>query len=234
MSGLEREKRGVGSAVIAVDGPCASGKGTVSKAVATSLGLTWIDTGALYRATALLGSRAGIDLDDGEALKQMIEGHDIALYWRDGGSSVVVDGDELGSTIRTEAVGQGASRVALLPEVREALLELQRSMARAGGVVMDGRDIGSVVLPDADLKVYLTASLDERARRRFEEQVNRGINTTIDEVKSEVSSRDDQDRARVHAPLIQAPDAVVVDTTLLTPVEAVEEIVSLVVRKFTD
>jgi CMP/dCMP kinase len=213
--------------VIAVDGPSASGKGTVSRAVATELGIVWIDTGALYRVVALLGQREGVELDSGESLARLVEAADIDLQWDGSGTSIKVDGEEFAGLIRTEIVGQGASAVAKQPAVRKALLQLQRDMAANGGVVMDGRDIGSVVLPAADLKVYLTASLEVRAQRRFEEQIRRGVTTTYGEVELEISARDHQDMTRQHAPLVQARDAYEVDTSHLTVEEAVAFIVGL-------
>ncbi len=213
--------------VIAVDGPSASGKGTVSREVASALGLTWIDTGALYRVVALLGQRSGVSPSSGEALARLVEESEIVLSWGRSGTSLTVNGEEFAGLIRTEEVGRGASDVAKQPAVRKALLNLQRDMAARGGVVMDGRDIGSVVLPSADLKVYLTASLKVRSQRRFEEQQKHGVEMTYEQVESAISARDLQDMTRAHAPLVQASDAFSVDTSHLTVREAVELIVEL-------
>jgi len=221
------EHKNIEKLVIAVDGPSASGKGTVSREVAKALGLTWIDTGALYRVVALLGQREGVPLNSGESLARLVESSDITLTWGNSGTSITVDGEEFSGLIRTEIVGQGASAVAKQPAVRKALLALQREMASNGGVVMDGRDIGSVILPAADLKIYLTASLQVRARRRYQEQLTRGVNTTYGEVESEISARDLQDMTREHAPLVQASDAFDVDTSSMTVQEAVAKIVKL-------
>jgi cytidylate kinase len=156
-----------------------------------------------------------------------VQGVEICLKWGSSGTSITVNGEEFAGLIRTEIVGQGASTVAKQPAVRKALLQLQRDMAAGGGVVMDGRDIGSVVLPFADLKIYLTASLEVRSQRRFEEQLMRGVDTTYKQVKAEISARDLQDMTRKHAPLVQASDAFDVDTSHLTVQEAVEKIIEL-------
>jgi cytidylate kinase len=216
---------------IAIDGPSASGKGTVAKTVATALGYTYLDSGALYRAVALVGSRRGVDLDDGPALAELIRSLSICLGWEDGKLSLAVSGEEMADVIRTEAIGQGASRVAKLPEVREALLFLQRDLAKDGGVVVDGRDIGTVVLPRAELKIYLTASVEVRAQRRHAEQLSRGVEDTLKEVTAALIARDHQDANRVHAPLREASDAVRVDSSAMGPSEVVAAIVALAKSK---
>ena len=212
---------------IAIDGPSASGKGTVSRAVASALGFTYLDSGALYRTVALIGERSGLSLDDGSALEALIAQTDVRALYKNGQMEVVVNGVTVGDAIRSEAVGQGASRVAKLPEVRRALLTLQRELAEKGGVVMDGRDIGTVVLKDAELKIYLTASVETRALRRHEEQLSRGIESHFDEVKKALIARDAQDINRAHAPLKKAEDACVVDSTDRSPDDVVAEIVRL-------
>jgi cytidylate kinase len=212
---------------IAIDGPSASGKGTVAKAVATALGYTYLDSGALYRAVALVGSRRGISLDDGPALADLIRSLSIRLGWESGQLSLQVAGEELAEVIRSEAIGQGASRVAKLPQVRAVLLSLQRDLAEKGGVVMDGRDIGTVVLAQAQLKIYLTASVEVRAQRRHAEQLSRGIQNSLEEVTAALVARDHQDANREHAPLREADDAVRVDSSALAPAQVVAEIVAL-------
>lgn len=212
---------------IAIDGPSASGKGTVAKAVATALGYTYLDSGALYRVVALKGSEKGLSLDDGPALASMISELQILLGWDNERLSLIVADEELSEIIRTEAIGQGASRVAKLPEVRKALLSLQRKLATKGGIVMDGRDIGTVVLAQAQLKVFLTASIAVRAQRRHAEQLSRGIQNSLEEITLALIERDNQDANREHAPLREASDAVRVDSSTLTPVEVVAEIVAL-------
>jgi cytidylate kinase len=212
---------------IAIDGPSASGKGTVSKAVASALGYTYLDSGALYRVVALVGGRRGLSLDDGEALAAMVPGLRIRLTWEEGSLGVSAAGKELSEAIRFEEIGQEASRVAKLPELREALLSLQRELAAEGGIVMDGRDIGTVVLPEAELKIFLTASVDARAGRRHAEQLSRGIKSQIEEVTAALQVRDAQDANREHAPLRQAEDALCVDSTGRSPTDVLAEIVAL-------
>ena len=216
---------------IAIDGPSASGKGTVAKQVAKALDYTYLDSGALYRCVALAGKRDGLSLDDGPALAGRVPGLGIRLGWEQGVLWVHMGGEDVGSAIRSEEMGQGASRVARLPEVRAALLDLQRTLSAEGGIVMDGRDIGTVVLPDAELKVFLTASVDTRALRRHEEQLSRGLPSDLDEVKSALIARDAQDRNREHAPLRQAVDAVYLDSSHSTPEEVVAKIVALAAQR---
>jgi len=216
---------------IAIDGPSASGKGTVAKQVATALGYTYLDSGALYRCVALAGQRDGVSLDDGAELARRVPGLNIRLGWEAGELWVRMGGEDIGAAIRSEEMGQGASRVARLPEVRAALLDLQRTLSEDGGIVMDGRDIGTVVLPDAELKIFLTASVDTRALRRHEEQLARGLSSDLEEVKAALIARDEQDRNRRHAPLREAEDAVYLDSSHSTPEEVVEEIVALAVQR---
>ena len=164
----------VGGIQIAIDGPSASGKGTVSREVAEALGYIYLDSGALYRTVALLAHRNGVAWSDGPSLAALIAGTRVEVAQNGAAMEVIVNGESVGEAIRTEAVGQGASAVAKLEEVRAALLSLQRDLAEDGGVVMDGRDIGTVVLPRAELKIFLTASVDARAQRRHMEQLSRG------------------------------------------------------------
>ena len=216
---------------IAIDGPASSGKGTVARLVAAELGFVYVDTGAMYRATALLAQQKGIAWDDGVALAKMIEALRFELAFDDGRFSIQVDGEDISSTIRDEGIGRGASAVAIQPMVRSALLDTQRAMARTQGVVMDGRDIGTVVLPDAQLKVFLDASVDVRARRRHMELVARGEEASFATVRDELIARDAQDSNRATAPLSQAEDAVYLDTTDLTPEGARDTIVRLACRR---
>ena len=213
--------------IIAVDGPASSGKGTVSRQVAAELGYTYLDSGALYRVVALLASRSGIHHDAGEELAAMIGQLRLEMSWAQGRLWVKADGEELGEKIRTEEVGQGASRVSKQPAVRAALLQLQRDLAAEGGVVMDGRDIGTVVFPAAELKIFLDADLDERARRRALELVERGVAVEVAEVRADIAARDAQDSNRDVAPLRCADDGVRIDTTGITPEAATGKIVAL-------
>lgn len=212
---------------IAIDGPASSGKGTVARSVARKLGYRYIDTGAMYRAVALVSRRDGVPWEDAEELGALAAGLTFTFAWREDGLNVLVDGEDVTRLIRDDGIGTGASEVSRHPEVRAALLELQRGLGAEGGVVMDGRDIGTVVLPDAHLKIYLTASLEERARRRHEELERRGEQYTIDDVMSAMSARDRQDTERAVAPLRVAEDAVVVDTTDLTIRQAVDAVLAL-------
>ena len=216
------------SITIAIDGPASSGKGTVARTVAKRLDYAYIDTGAMYRSVALAAQRRGLDLTHAEELGELTATLEFQFRWAGGGRRVIVNGEDWSDAIRTETVGKGASDVAVHAPVRAALLERQRALAREGGIVMDGRDIGSVVLPDADLKIYLDASVDERARRRHAELVARGLDVNLDTIRHEVSERDHQDRTRTEAPLIQTEDAVYLDTTAMTAEASAEKIVQMV------
>lgn len=215
---------------IAVDGPGSSGKGTVARKVAKALGYAYVDTGAMYRAVAVVARERGLDLDDAEGVAELARRLGFAFGWDGETLGVRVDGVDRTSDIRGAAVGLDASRVSRHPPVRDALLGLQRELAAAGGVVMDGRDIGTVVLPDADLKVFLDASLDERARRRHDELRQRGEAVSVDDVRRDLATRDKQDRERPVAPLRPADDAVILDSTG----SSVEEVVATVLRHVTD
>lgn len=212
---------------IAIDGPASSGKGTVARGVAERLGYAYVDTGAMYRSVALLARRRGVSWDDEAALAALARALRFGFRWADGVLHVIVDGEELTRAIRNDEFGTGASVVSRHPAVRSALLGLQRELAAAGGVVMDGRDIGTVVLPDAGLKIYLDAALDERARRRHEELIRRGEMATLSEVESAMRSRDAMDMNRAVAPLAIAHDAVVLDSTHLTIRQAIEQVLAL-------
>ena len=204
--------------IIAVDGPAGAGKSTVSKIVAAKLGYTYIDTGAMYRAVALKSSRSCEDLVD------IIEDTEIEL---DDKSRVFLDGQEVTNEIRTPEISKLASDVSKFGFVRKKLTELQRKMATRGSVIMDGRDIGTEVLPNADLKIFLTASIEERARRRFEELQAKGQTVNFDAVKNELALRDKQDSEREIAPLKQAEDAILIDSTNLMIDEVVGKILTL-------
>jgi cytidylate kinase len=204
--------------IIAVDGPAGAGKSTVSKLVAKKLGYTYIDTGAMYRAVALKSSHSNKDLTD------IINDIQIEL---DDKARVFLDGVEVTKEIRTPEISKLASDVSKFGFVRKKLTELQRKMAERGAVIMDGRDIGTQVLPNADLKIFLTASIDERARRRFEELQAKGQSVNLDAIKNEIALRDKQDSEREIAPLKQAEDAVLIDSTNLQINEVVEKILTL-------
>ncbi len=208
---------------IAVDGPASSGKGTVARRVAQLLGYQYVDTGAMYRTVGLLCLRQGVDVRDAAAAAEVARHIDFAFAFREGALVVYADGEDVSFAIRGEKVGAAASAVAVHPPVRSALLGLQRALGAAGRVVMDGRDIGTVVLPGAQLKIYLDASLDERARRRHAELPDRAYA----DVRAELAARDAQDMGRATAPLKAAADAIHLDSTRLTIDEVVNEVVRL-------
>ena len=206
--------------VIAIDGPSASGKGTVAARVGAALGFHYLDSGALYRLVALAALRQGIDLQDERALAAIASSMEVAF----GEDAVFLGGEEVGVALRGEEVGTAASRVAAHPAVREALLARQRSFGRAPGLVADGRDMGSIVFPDAPLKVFLTADVRTRAQRRHKQLMEKGMYAKIEDVVEELRRRDERDSTRPVAPLKHYPDAIFLDTTHLTVEQAVQEI----------
>jgi cytidylate kinase len=206
--------------VIAIDGPAGAGKSTVSRRLARELGLRYVDTGAMYRVVGVLADRQGIDFGDSAALAALCDGLDLRFDERADGVHVIANGTDLSRAIRTATAGQLASKVSVMPAVRERLVALQRAMGAGGGVVMEGRDIGTVVLPDATVKVYLVASAAERARRRCAELIARGEAADVEQVTREIEERDRRDEGRAHSPLKPADEALLVDTTS-EPIEAV-------------
>ncbi|MBW3594631.1 MAG: (d)CMP kinase [Actinobacteria bacterium] len=210
---------------VAIDGPAGAGKSTVARAVADALGFTYVDTGAMYRAIALRALERGIDPADAGAAAELASSVDLTL--RDGG--VYVDGRDVTGSIRSADVTRSSAQIATHAGVRAALVEMQRRMASAVDVVMEGRDIGTHVLPNAPVKVFLTASLDERAHRRAREVG--ADDGELDALRTAISERDEVDRGRVVSPLAQAPDAVVIDTTGRSVDEVVAEIVDLVTER---
>jgi len=216
--------------VVAIDGPAGAGKSTVTKRVAKALGYLIVDTGALYRTIALAVQHAGLDFDDDERVGSLAESlvarAAVKLQGDADGTRVLLDGEDVSGSIRTPILSQGASKVSAQPRVREALLELQRAGGREGGVVLEGRDIGTVVFPDAEAKVFLTASVDERARRRFEELKASGVNVEFHGVRAEVLERDQRDSTRPIAPLRKAPDAMELDSSTLSIDQVVARIVA--------
>lgn len=212
--------------VVAIDGPAGAGKSTVTRVVAERLGYVLVDTGALYRSVALAAERAGIGWNDAEQLAELAAELEtsggVRLERTEAGLRVLLRGEDVSQAIRTLAIGQGASQVSAVPGVRRALLGLQRAAGAEGGVVLEGRDIGTVVFPDAEAKFFLTASVDVRAQRRFEELVASGQNPSFDEVRREVRDRDERDSTRPIAPLRRAADAIEVDSSTL-PIELVVE-----------
>lgn len=199
--------------IVAIDGPAGAGKSTVAKRLAKELGYTYMDTGAMYRAFAWKVMKEGIDLSDEKKLERVLQDTSIELLEQDGRSSVLLNGVDVTDRIRTPELSQLASRVSTSKIVRERMVELQRDMGSHGGVVAEGRDIGTVVFPNAEVKVFLDASSGERARRRFEELRSQGREVTVEETLAEMEQRDRRDRERDVAPLRKAEDAVVIDST---------------------
>lgn len=212
--------------VIAIDGPAGAGKSTVAKIVAEKLGYIYIDTGAMYRAVAWKTLQQSKEATDEDILRA-VQDIDVRLACTESGTRVTVDGTDVTREIRTTEVTHIVSRVAALGPVREKMVELQRAMASDGAVVMDGRDIGTNVLPNADVKIFLTASVEERARRRYDEMKEKGYAVDFDELKHEIAARDKQDSERAISPLRQAEDAVLLDSTSLTIDEVVTRILKL-------
>lgn len=203
--------------VIAIDGPSASGKGTVAARVAAALGFHLLDSGALYRLTAVAAMRAGVAFDDEAALAPIAATLDVKFV--DGGTWLA--GEEVSEAMRAEQASVGASRVAVHGAVRAALLDRQRAFRQAPGLVADGRDMGSVVFPDAELKVFLTASVEIRAGRRYKQLIEKGLSANLESLSQDLRERDERDRSRAHAPLVQLPDAILLDTTAMNADAAV-------------
>jgi len=198
---------------VAIDGPSGAGKSSIARRVAARLGYTYVDTGALYRAIGLFAHRHGIDDTDEAALAPRLGEIKVELFYRDGKQHVVLNGEDESEDIRKPEMSMAASNVSALPAVRAFLLDLQRQMARNYNVIMDGRDIGTVVLPHADVKIFLTASAEDRAMRRYKEFLGRGENISYEEVLEEINRRDYNDSHREIAPLRPAEDAILLDTT---------------------
>lgn len=216
---------------VAIDGPAGAGKSTVAREVAKALGYLYIDTGAMYRAVTLYCLQKGIDTDDEEAVGMAAREADVRLEQKAGELSVILNGSDVTDEIRRPDVGECVSQVARFAQVRSALVKLQREMSLEGGVVMDGRDIGTVVLPSADLKVFLTAAPEERAMRRYRELVQRGEDVTYQAVFESIQKRDLVDSSRELSPLRKAEDAIEIDTTGKSIEEVTQEIVALCVER---
>lgn len=220
--------------VLAVDGPGGSGKGTVCRALADAIGWHLLDSGAIYRALAVAAENRGLDVDDPCALADLAYRLDVVFEPapnRD--SRVFVDGADVSMRLRSETAGDLASRVAALPEAREALLERQRAFRKAPGLVADGRDMGTVVFPDATLKVFLTATPAERAQRRHNQLKEQGVDVSLAHLLDEIAVRDERDRNRAIAPLKPATDAELVDTTGLSVDEVVERLLNLLQKRLS-
>lgn len=200
---------------VAIDGPVGAGKSTIARAAAERLGFVYCDTGALYRAVGLYCSRSGVDLKSGADIAVKLPEISLELKLIGGAQRVFLNGEDVSEEIRLPEISMAASAVSAVPEVRAALLDIQRSMARTSSVIMDGRDIGTVVLPNADVKIFLTARAEIRAKRRYDELVKKGVQTTLESVLDDLNKRDYDDSHRAAAPLKQAEDAVLADTSEL-------------------
>lgn len=212
---------------IAIDGPAGAGKSTIAKAVAKTLGFVYIDTGAMYRAIGLAAHRRGIDTTDAAAVSAILDEIEVSISHDARGQRVYLNKEDVSEEIRLPEISVAASHVAVIPAVRLKLVELQRKLAQQTDVIMDGRDIGTYVLPDAQLKIFLTADLAERARRRYAELTEKGVATTLDAVTEDMAFRDKNDSGRDFAPLKPAQDSVLVDSTAMTLDETVEKITHL-------
>ncbi len=212
---------------VAIDGPAGAGKSTIAKAVAKRMGLIYVDTGAMYRAMALFMIREKIDPADAEAISAKCKEADITIDYENGEQVVRLNGENVNSMLRTEEVGNMASVTSVQPAVRVKLVELQQALAKVRDCIMDGRDIGTCVLPHAQVKIYLTASSEVRAKRRYDELTAKGEICDLAQIKADIEERDYRDMNREHSPLKQAEDAVLVDSSYMTIEEVVEKIIGL-------
>lgn len=211
---------------VAIDGPAGAGKSTIAKLVAKEKGYVYVDTGAMYRGLAIHFLEKGIEAEEKEKIAEACKDADVTIRYEDGQQQVYLNGKNITAKLREEAVGNMASKSSAIPEVRAKLLELQRELARKEDVIMDGRDIGTCVLPDADVKVFLTASVETRAKRRYDELVEKGVACNLEEIARDIAERDERDSTREIAPLKQAEDAVLVDSSHMT----IEEVVAAIVK----
>lgn len=213
---------------IAIDGPAGAGKSTIARRAAEQIGFIYVDTGALYRAIGLYMMNQGVDTTDAQAVCPLLQKVDISLAFQSGEQRVILCGADVSDEIRTAEVSMAASNVSAIGQVREFLFALQKNIAKTNDVVMDGRDIGTVVLPDAQVKIFLTASPEERAKRRYDEMILKGQKADFDDVLSDLRKRDYNDSHRAVAPLVPAADAVIVDTTGNTLEQSVEQLIAII------
>ena len=212
---------------VAIDGPAGAGKSTIAKLVAKEKGFIYVDTGAMYRGLAIHFLNQGIQADETEKVIKACQDAEVTIRYENGIQQVYLNGANITSRLRDEEVGNMASMTSAIPEVRAKLLELQQNLARTQNVIMDGRDIGTCVLPNADVKIFLTASVETRAKSRYEELMAKGVPCNLDEIESDIRERDYRDMTREIAPLKQAEDAVKVDSSYMTIPEVVDKIVEL-------
>ena len=213
---------------IAIDGPSGAGKSTLAKAIAAKLGYIYVDTGALYRAIGLYTKEHDVDPADAAAVTALLPDIKLELLYKDGAQIVMLGDRDVSLDIRMPEISMYASNVSKIPEVRDFLLELQRTMAKNHNVIMDGRDIGTVILPDADVKIFLTASAEGRAKRRYAELCEKGVATTYEEVLSDMEARDKQDSTREVAPAVAAEDAILFDNTMLDREASLEKALEII------
>ncbi|MGN1445100.1 MAG: (d)CMP kinase [Eubacteriales bacterium] len=213
---------------IAIDGPSGAGKSTLSRAVAERLGIVYVDTGALYRTVGYFARSRGISLEQIDAVVPLLPEVSVEVRYEDGVQNVYLNGENLGNRIRENEISKYASAVATLPTVRAFLLDTQKKIARENSVIMDGRDIGTVILPDAQVKIFMTASDEARARRRCAELAEKGMPASYETILADMKARDAQDRNRAVAPAVAAPDAVLFDNSELTFEESVEELIRII------
>ncbi len=211
---------------VAIDGPAGAGKSTIAKLVAKEKGYIYVDTGAMYRGLAIHFLKKGVDPEDKNAVAEACKDAEVTIGYENGVQQIYLNGENVTGMLRTEEVGNMASKTSAIPEVREKLLDLQRSLAEEKDVIMDGRDIGTNILPDADVKIYLTASVETRAKRRYDELKEKGVDCSMEEISKDIRERDERDMTREIAPLRKAEDAVLVDSSDMTIPEVVDEICS--------
>lgn len=216
---------------VAIDGPSGAGKSTVARAAAAKLGYVYVDTGAMYRAIGLAVCRRGISGDDIAGIVATLPTVELAIRYQNGEQHILLCGEDVSDAIRTPEIAKYASQVSAVPEVRAFLLETQRNMAKNGNILMDGRDIGTVILPDAPVKIFLTASAQSRAERRYKELIEKGQQVTMDGILHDINERDRQDMTRAVAPLKQADDAVLLDTSSLTLEESIAAVLRIIREK---
>ncbi len=218
--------------VITIDGPSGAGKGTVCRLLASKLGWEILDSGAIYRVLALASIHHQVDPSDEESLIPLAAHLDVQFLSAENTSKIILEGEEVTLSIRNEEVGGVASQIAALPRVREALLRRQRAFKQLPGLIADGRDMGTVVFPEAEVKVFLTASAEERADRRFKELKEKGHDVKIGDLLSDIKARDERDMNRSVAPMVPAEDAICIDSTSLSPQEVYEQLIQVIEKKF--
>ncbi len=212
---------------IAIDGPAGAGKSTIAKTIAKKMNLIYVDTGAMYRAMALFMLRNKVNSQDAATISQKCKDADITIAYENDEQVVYLNGENVNAYLRTEEVGNMASAISVYPAVRKKLVELQQTLAAKTDCIMDGRDIGTCVLPDAQVKIYLTASSEVRAKRRFDELAAKGVSCDLAKIKADIEERDERDMHREHSPLKQALDAVLLDTSYMTIDEVVNKIMNM-------